>query len=54
MGIIGHITTVLDDTIIVKMYDGSKVEFLKGAGSEIHPASAEDIEKEKSEEPSKS
>ena len=40
MGIIGTVSNVMDDTVIVKMYDGSsKIEFLKAAVTEIHPTS---------------
>jgi hypothetical protein len=29
---------VKDNTVIVKMYDGAKIEFLKAAISEVQPA----------------
>jgi len=35
MGMIGTIDLILDDTIVIKTYDGSKIEMLKGAISEI-------------------
>jgi preprotein translocase subunit YajC len=37
MGIIGTILRVDDQTVIVKMYDGSKLEFYKAAISDILP-----------------
>lgn len=40
MGMIGTILRVEDNTVIVRMYDGAKIEFLKGAISEVHPADA--------------
>lgn len=42
MGIIGHVVRVADQTAILKMYDGSKIEVLKGAITEILPASDDD------------
>lgn len=50
MGIIGIVEKVLDDTVIIKMYDNTKLEFLKGAVSEIHSATV----KEQKPEPTKS
>lgn len=41
MGIIGTIIRVNDNSVIVKMYDGSKLEFVKGAISEILPSESE-------------
>lgn len=35
MGIIGTIIRINDNSVIVKMYDGSKLEFVKGAVTEI-------------------
>jgi preprotein translocase subunit YajC len=35
MGIVGTVLRVQEDTVILKMYDGSKLEFLKGAVSEV-------------------
>lgn len=37
MGIVGTVLRVQDQTVILKMYDGSKVEFLKGAITDIAP-----------------
>lgn len=41
MGIIGTVFQVKDNTIVVKMYDGAKVEFLKGAITDVQPGSGE-------------
>ncbi|MGK0183141.1 MAG: preprotein translocase subunit YajC [Halioglobus sp.] len=38
MGIIGTVIRVQEETVIVKMYDGSKIEFLKGAISDVQTA----------------
>lgn len=45
MGIIGTIDTVKEESVIVSMVDGAKVEFLKSAISEIHPKEEEKKEK---------
>lgn len=45
MGIIGTVVKIQDQTVILKMYDGSKVEFLKGAISEVVPGTEEDARK---------
>lgn len=37
MGIIGTVVKVQENTVILKMYDGSQVEFVKGAINEILP-----------------
>lgn len=42
MGIIGNVVRVGEQTVILKMYDGAKIEVLKGAITEILPASDED------------
>ena len=41
MGIIGTIARIQDHTVIVKMYDGSKIEILKAAITDVQPASEE-------------
>jgi preprotein translocase subunit YajC len=46
MGIIGTVSSVKDNTVIVKMCDGAKVEFLKGAITDVQPATEEKTEKE--------
>lgn len=46
MGIVGTIVRVQEHTVIVKMFDGSKLEFLKAAISEVSPGgSSEDGKK---------
>lgn len=47
MGIIGSISKIKDDTVIVRMVDGSEIEFLKAAISSVNPAS-EAVKKEES------
>ena len=50
MGILGTVVRIQDQTVIVKMYDGSKVEFLKAAISEVIPGTEEDAKKAEKEE----
>lgn len=50
MGIVGTIVRVQEHTVIVKMFDGSKLEFLKAAISEVIPGSEEDAKKAEKEE----
>lgn len=38
MGIIGTVAQIQDNSVILKMVDGSKIEFIKGAVTEVHPA----------------
>lgn len=45
MGIIGIISKVNPETVIVRMIDGAKIEFLKAAISDVQPASEEDAKK---------
>jgi preprotein translocase subunit YajC len=54
MGIIGTLVKVSPEspTVIVKMYDGSKIELLKAAISEVHPATEEEAKKAEKEDPS--
>ncbi len=35
MGIIGTVSAIKDQTVILKMYDGAKIEVLKGAVTEV-------------------
>ena len=51
MGIIGTVVRVQEETVILKMYDGSKIEFLKGAVSDVQGGS-ENSENDKEETPS--
>jgi preprotein translocase subunit YajC len=50
MGIIGTVARITDTTVILKMCDGAKVEFLKGAISDVQPCSSEESCKVKEEE----
>ncbi len=45
MGIVGTVLRIQEQTVILKMYDGSKVEFLKGAVTEVNPETAEESAK---------
>lgn len=45
MGILGTIVRVLDQTVIVKMYDGAKLEFYKAAISDVLPETEESSKK---------
>jgi preprotein translocase subunit YajC len=45
MGILGTVSKVQENTIIVRMVDGAKVEFLKAAISEVIPATEEEAKK---------
>ncbi len=45
VGIIGTVVRINEHTLILKMYDGSKIEVLKAAISEVLPGSEEDAKK---------
>jgi preprotein translocase subunit YajC len=45
MGIIGTVVRVQDDTFILKMYDGSIIEVLKGAVTDHVEGSEDDVKK---------
>lgn len=45
MGIIGTVVRVQEQTVILKMYDGAKIEVLKGAITDVVPGSEEDAKK---------
>lgn len=45
MGILGTVVRVNEQTVILKMYDGTKLEFYKGAVSDILPETDENIKK---------
>lgn len=49
MGILGTILRVQEQTVILKMYDGSKIEVLKAAITDVLPETEADKEKEKNE-----
>lgn len=54
MGIVGTIDRVKDNSVILKMVDGAKIEVLKGAITEVAPSEEESAEKaEKPEEKEK-
>lgn len=50
MGIIGTVSKVQEQTVILKMVDGSKIEVLKAAISDVIPASDEERTKAEREE----
>jgi preprotein translocase subunit YajC len=50
MGIVGTIDKIKEQTVIVKMVDGAKIEFLKGAISEVKPK--EEVTEEEEEKSS--
>ncbi len=35
MGILGHVAQIKEDTVVLKLYDGAKMEILKAAVSEV-------------------
>lgn len=45
MGIIGSVVRIQDQTVILKMYDGSKIEVLKGAITDVMPGTEEEAKK---------
>lgn len=54
MGIIGIVSRVLDTTLIVKMHDGSKIEVLKAAVTDVSPnGGGSDKKEDETETPSK-
>lgn len=50
MGILGTVIRIQDQTVILKMYDGSKIEVLRGAITDIVPGNEEDAKKAEKEE----
>jgi preprotein translocase subunit YajC len=52
VGIIGTVLRVDEQTVILKMYDGSKIEVLKGAITDVISASEEEARKLEKEEKS--
>lgn len=50
VGIVGTVLRVQENTVILKMYDGSKIEVLKAAINEVIPGSDEDVKKAEKEE----
>jgi len=52
MGIIGTVLRIQEQSVILKMYDGSKIEVLKGAITDVLPGTDEDVKKaEKDDRP---
>lgn len=49
MGIIGTVVRIDEHTVTLKMVDGSKIEFVKAAISEVVPATDEDQKKNEQE-----
>lgn len=49
VGIIGTVLRVNENTVILKMYDGAKIEVLKAAISDVVPGSEEDAKKAEKE-----
>ena len=47
MGIIGTVSKINTDTIVLKMIDGAKIEFLKAAISHVEPSSGNNSNEEK-------
>lgn len=47
MGIVGRVDKIQEQTIILKMVDGSKIEMLKGAITDVQP-STEEVSKDES------
>jgi len=54
MGIIGTLANIKEETVIVKMCDGSKIEFLKAAITDVVPMESTTQEPEKETETAKS
>jgi preprotein translocase subunit YajC len=50
MGILGTVIRVQEQTVILKMYDGSKIEVVKGAITDVSPGTEEDIKKAERED----
>lgn len=50
MGIIGTVVRIDEHTLILKMYDGSKIEMLKAAISDVIPGTDDDAKKAEKED----
>jgi preprotein translocase subunit YajC len=46
MGIVGKVDRILDHTVVLKMIDGSKIEVVKGAITDVQPGSPQEEEKD--------
>ncbi|HAZ16188.1 MAG TPA: preprotein translocase subunit YajC [Parachlamydiales bacterium] len=53
MGIVGIVSKIQENTVILRMVDGAKIEVLKAAITDVQPGSEEEPEK-KEEKPSES
>ncbi len=42
MGIVGKVDRILDQTVVLKMVDGAKIEVLKAAITDVQPATQEE------------
>lgn len=42
MGIVGTVVKIQEETVVLKMYDGSKLEFLKGAVNDVQDAGSKE------------
>ena len=49
VGIIGTVLRIQEQTVILKMFDGSKIEVLKGAITDVIPGTEEDSKKAEKE-----
>ena len=45
MGIIGKVDRIMDQTIVLKMIDGSKIEIVKAAITDVQPSTEEESRK---------
>lgn len=50
MGILGTVVKIQEQTVILRMYDGSKIEVLKGAITDVAPGSEDDVKKAEKED----
>lgn len=50
VGIIGTVLRVQEQTVILKMYDGAKIEVVKGAITDVLPGTEEDAKKAEKED----
>lgn len=44
MGIVGTVSRVLENTVVLRMVDGAKIEMLKGAITDVRPGNADSKE----------
>lgn len=50
MGIIGTVVRIQEQTVILRMVDGAKIEVIKGAITDVTPGSEEDVKKAEKED----